>query len=251
MNLLRSLLFALALIVITPPYALFSFLTFPFSPLTRYRIIGSWTHIALYLTRHVLGIRYRLLGAENIPDEPSVVLAKHQSAWETLSFQQIFPPLCFVLKRELLRIPFFGWGLAQMPFVAIDRGAGRDALEQVAERGGRRLAEGFWVVVFPEGSRIPPGRSARYKIGGAWLASEAGAKVVPVAHNAGEYWPKNAWVKHPGEIIVSIGPPIEAAGREPNDVNAEAEAWIEGEMRRLFPHHYYAAERPASDDTEV
>lgn len=246
MNVLRSLLFALALIVITPPYALFSFLTFPFSPLTRYRIIGSWTHIALFLVRHVLGIRYRLLGEENIPDEPSVILAKHQSAWETLAFQKIFPPLCFVLKRELLKIPFFGWGLAQMPFVAIDRGAGRDALDQVAERGGKRLAEGFWVVVFPEGSRIAPGGSARYKIGGAWLASDVGAKVVPVAHNAGEYWPKNALVKCPGEIVVSVGPPIEAAGREPNDVNAEAEAWIESEMRKLFPHHY-ATEGGASD----
>lgn len=238
MNVLRSLIFALGLVVTIPPYALFSFLTFPFRPVVRYRIISSWAHIALWMARSFLGIRYRVIGAENLPADASVILSKHQSAWETLAFQKIFPPLSFVLKRELLRIPFFGWGLAQMPFVAIDRAAGKEALAQVVERGGARLREGFWVVVFPEGTRVPTGSSARYKIGGAWLATHVGAKVVPVAHNAGEFWPKGAFVKRPGEIIVSIGPAIEAAGRTPDEVNAEAEAWIEGEMRRLFPHHY-------------
>lgn len=238
MNALRSLLFALGLVVTIPPYALFSFLTFPFSALTRYRIIGSWTRIAVWMARYILGIRYRVIGRENLPGEPAVILAKHQSAWETLAFQSIFPPLCFVLKRELLRIPFFGWGLAQMPVVAIDRAAGKDALAQVVEQGGARLREGFWVVVFPEGTRMPIGKSARYKIGGAWLATHVGSKVVPVAHNAGEFWPKNALIKRPGEIVVSIGPAIDAAGRTPEDVNAEVHAWVEAEMRRLFPHHY-------------
>jgi 1-acyl-sn-glycerol-3-phosphate acyltransferase len=238
MNALRSFVFALGLVVTIPPWALFAFLTFPFRAHTRYRIIGSWTHIAMWLARHVLGIRYRVLGRENLPDAPSVILAKHQSAWETLAFQVMFPPICFVLKRELLRIPFFGWGLAQMPVVAIDRAAGKDALAQVVEQGGARLREGFWVVVFPEGTRVAPGTTRRYKIGGAWLATHVGAQVVPVAHNAGEFWPKNAWIKRPGEVVVSIGPPIDAAGREPDAVNAEAEAWIEAEMRRLFPGHY-------------
>lgn len=238
MNLLRSLLFGLGLVVTIPPYALFSFLTFPFSVRTRYRIISSWTTIAMWMVRHVLGIRHRVIGRENLPAQPSVILSKHQSAWETLAFQRIFPPISFVLKRELLRIPFFGWGLAQMPFIAIDRGAGKDALAQVVEQGGARLEEGFWVVVFPEGTRVAPGKSARYKIGGAWLATHVGCEVVPVAHNAGEFWPKNAWVKRPGEITVSIGPPIPAKGRTPDEVNADAQAWIEAEMRRLFPSHY-------------
>lgn len=242
MSAFRSLLFGLGLVLTIPPYALFSFLTFPFRPMTRYRIISSWTTIAMGMARHVLGIRYRVIGREQLPARPSVILAKHQSAWETLAFQRLFPPLCFVLKRELLRIPFFGWGLAQMPFIAIDRAAGKDALAQVVEQGGARMREGFWVVVFPEGTRVPLGRSARYKIGGAWLATHVGCEVVPVAHNAGEFWPKNAWIKRPGEITVSIGPPIRAEGRTPDEVNAEAEAWIEAEMRRLFPHHYVAAQ---------
>jgi len=238
MTLLRSLLFGLGLVVTIPPYALFSFLTFPLSAHTRYRIISSWTTLAMWMTRYVLGIRYRVIGRENLPDRPSVILSKHQSAWETLAFQRIFPPISFVLKRELLRIPFFGWGLAQMPFIAIDRGAGKDALAQVVEQGRARLEDGFWVVVFPEGTRVAPGKSARYKIGGAWLATHVGCDVVPVAHNAGEFWPKNAWVKRPGEIIVSIGPPIRTEGRTPDEVNAEAQAWIEAEMRRRFPSHY-------------
>jgi 1-acyl-sn-glycerol-3-phosphate acyltransferase len=243
MNALRSLLFALALVAITPPYALFSFLTFPFRPLTRYRIIGSWSLIVMAFSRHILGIRRRVIGIENLPAEPAVILSKHQSAWETLAFQEIFPPLCFVLKRELLRVPFFGWGLAQMSMIAIDRAAGKDALAQVVEQGNARMREGFWVVVFPEGTRVAPGTSRRYKIGGAWLAAHTGAKVVPVAHNAGEFWPRNALIKRPGEVVVSIGPPIEAAGREPDEVNAEAQAWIEGEMRRLFPGHYEGGTR--------
>lgn len=243
MSILRSTLFALSLAVTTPPYALFSFLTFPFRPITRYRIIGSWTRITLWFVWHVLGIRYRVIGQENLPANASVILAKHQSAWETLAFQKIFPPLCFVLKRELLRVPFFGWGLAQMPVVAIDRAAGKDALGQVVEQGRKRLQEGFWVTVFPEGTRVAPGMSRRYKIGGAWLATHAGVQVVPVAHNAGEFWGRNAFLKREGEVVVSIGPPIDAAGRKPDDVNAEAEAWIEAEMRRLFPHHYGNATR--------
>lgn len=243
MAFLRSLLFAVILVVITPPYALFSFLTFPLAPRTRYRIITSWSHIVLWFVWHLLGIRYKVIGAENIPAGPAVILAKHQSAWETMALQQVFPPLSFVLKRELLKIPFFGWGLAQMPMIAIDRNAGKDALTQVVEQGRMRLAEGFWVVVFPEGTRVAPGTSRRYKPGGAWLAQHAGVPVVPVAHNAGEFWGRNAFLKRPGEITVSIGPVIDSAGRDAAQINALAEAWIESEMRRLFPHHYQGGSR--------
>lgn len=238
MNFIRSLLFALVLVITTPPYALFGVLTFPFAPKVRYRIITSWVRVVLWFVWHLLGIRYRVLGRENIPSAPAVVLSKHQSAWETLALQQLFPYISFVLKRELLRVPFFGWGLAQLPMIAIDRAAGKDALAQVLEQGRQRLAEGFWVVVFPEGTRVPVGARRRFKLGGAWLAQHTGVPVIPIAHNAGEFWRRNAFLKKPGEITVSIGPPIDPAGLEPAEVNARAEAWITNEMSRLFPHHF-------------
>lgn len=239
MNWLRSIVFALALVCVTPPYALFSVLTFPLPPRTRYRVITSWATVVISLAWHVLGIRYRVVGRENIPATgAAVVLSKHQSAWETMGLLQIFPPLCYVMKRELLRVPFFGWGLAQLPMIAIDRSAGQDALAQVLEQGKVLLAEGYWVAVFPEGTRVAPGSARRYKMGGAWLASHTGTPVVPVAHNAGEFWRRNAFLKRPGEVVVSIGPPIDTQGLDPTEVNERAERWIEAEMRRLFPHHY-------------
>lgn len=242
MNLLRSLVLALAMILVTPPMGIIALLTFPFSPHTRHRIISTWTHIVVWFIRHVTGIRERVIGRENMPDQPSVILCKHQSAWETILLQKIFPPQVYVLKKELLRLPFLGWGLAQMPNIGIDRKAGKDALRQVAEQGRARLREGFWVVVFPEGTRAAVGKKLRFKVGGAHLAVEAGVPVVPVAHNAGEFWPRNSFLKHPGEVLVSIGPPIYPDGLTAAEVNAQAEAWIDAEMHRLFPHHY--AETP-------
>ena len=238
MNLVRSTLFALVLLIVTPPFALFAFLTFPFAPRTRYRLITSWTRIVMWFVRYLLGIRYRVEGVGNLPGKAAVVLSKHQSAWETMALQLILPPIAFVLKRELLRVPFFGWGLAQMPIVSIDRSAGKDALAQLEEQGRALLADGFWVVVFPEGTRVAPGKKRRYKPGGAFLASRSGAPVVPVAHNAGEFWRRNAFVKRPGEIVVSIGPTIDSEGLSTEELNARVEGWIEQEMRRLFPHHY-------------
>ena len=240
MFVLRSILFAIVLVVVTPPYALFGFLTFPLPARMRHRIITSWAPLVNWFIWHLLGIRYRVIGAENIPAGPAVILAKHQSAWETIALQVIFPPLCYVLKRELLRVPFFGWGLAQITGLAIDRKAGKDALAQVVEQGRARLGEGYWVAVFPEGTRVAPGTTRRYKIGGAFLARRAGVPVVPVAHNAGEFWRRNAFFKRPGEIVVSVGPLIEVKGRKVEAINREAEEWIEGEMLRLFPHHYAA-----------
>ncbi len=246
MILLRSLLFFILLTPFTIVYGVFSAFTFPLPRQTRYAIITSWATIAMFLIRHVLGIRHTVIGRENLPNVPAVILCKHQSAWETIALQRIFPPIAFVLKRELLRIPFFGWGLAQMPIISIDRSAGKDALKQVVDQGRERLSEGFWVVVFPEGTRAPIGSAKRYKIGGATLATAASAPVVPVAHNAGEFWRRNAFLKRPGKVIVSIGPVIETAGRTPEEVNAQTEAWIEAEMRRLFPHHYKHAPAAAA-----
>ncbi len=233
MILLRSSLFALALLLVTPPYALLALLTAPLPRHARYRFISGWAVIMLWLLRHLCGVRWTVEGREHLPSRPAVILAKHQSAWETLAFQAIFPPQVHVLKRELLWLPFFGWGLALMSPIAIDRARGLAALRQIARKGRQRLEQGFWVVIFPEGTRVAPGRKRKYQLGGAWLAVHAGVPVVPVAHNAGRAWPKNSFLKHPMRITVRIGPPIQSAGRDPNEVNVQAEAWIEAQQKTL------------------
>lgn len=227
---LRSTLYTLLQIIITPLYFLIILAAFPLSPIHRYRITSGWAHIMLFLLRLICGIRYRVVGAEHIPSAPSIVLSKHQSAWETLAFQQIFPPQVWVLKKELLRVPFFGWGLALTSPIAIDRSSRKAALRQIVEQGKDRLKQGFWIIVFPEGTRIAPGKKGKYGIGGAWLATHTGASVVPVAHNAGDFWGRNSFLKLPGTITVSIGPPIDPAHMEAGDLNASVESWIEAEM---------------------
>lgn len=196
---LRSTLYALGMLVVTPLFSLIALLIFPLPPITRYRIISGWARSMLVWLKFTCGLKYRVVGAENIPQTTAVILAKHQSAWETLAFQAIFPPVCWVMKRELLRIPFFGWGLAMTSPVAIDRTAGREALKQLIEQGRQRLSQGFNVVIFPEGTRVKPGTHGRYNIGGASLAVHADVPVIPVAHNAGEFWGKNAFLKRPGD----------------------------------------------------
>ena len=189
----------------------------------------------IWLARKVLGIEYRVVGRENLPKGPAVILSKHQSAWETLAFQVIFPPQVLVLKRELLWIPFFGWGLALTSPIAIDRAGGAHALRRMAELGRERLAQGFWIVIFPEGTRVPPGRRAKYHAGGAWLAVHCGAPVVPIAHNAGLLWGRKAFFKHPGTVTVEIGAPIDARAHTPESLNTAVEKWIEGRMLVLCP----------------
>jgi 1-acyl-sn-glycerol-3-phosphate acyltransferase len=233
MTLLRSSLFALALALITPPYALVALATFPLPRMLRYRIISGWSRLVILLSKFILKIDCRVEGQEHLPARPSVILSKHQSAWETLAFQQIFPPQVHVLKRELLWIPFFGWGLALMSPIAIDRSRGFAALRSIARRGRERLEQGFWVVIFPEGTRVAPGERRDYQLGGAWLAAAAGAPIVPVAHNAGLVWPRNAFLKHPGTVTVRIGPPIDTVNRDPKALNALAETWIEEQQKAL------------------
>jgi len=230
---LRSALFTLGMLVFTPLYTFVILLSFPCRPLTRYRVIRPWSRIMLAWLRLTCKLDFRVFGAENIPDQAAIVLSKHQSAWETLALQSIFPPQVWVLKRELLRLPFFGWALSLSSPIAIDRGTARLALKQLLDQGKERLAQGFWVVIFPEGTRIKPGSKGRYKVGGAWLAAHTGAPIVPVAHNAGEFWGRNAFLKHPGTITVSIGKPIDPAGRKADDLNSQVEAWIENEMTLL------------------
>ncbi len=230
---LRSTLFALALCIVTPPYAVFALLTAPLPRMTRYRLISGWSRLVIRLARWILGIEWRVEGRENLPSRPAVILSKHQSAWETMAFQLIFPPQVLVLKRELLWIPFFGWGLALMSPIAINRSRGMRALRTIARRGRERLAQGFWVVVFPEGTRVAPGAQREYHPGGAWLASASGAPVVPVAHNAGLLWPRNAFLKRAGTVTVRIGPPIEAADLDPKTINDLAKTWIEEQQKAL------------------
>lgn len=230
---LRSLVFLLFQALLTLPFGGLAWLMLPLAPVTRYRVITLWAKYVVWAMRVILGIRHRVIGLENLPAGPAVVLSKHQSAWETIAFQRIFPPMSFVLKKSLLHIPFFGWGLRMFSPIAIDRGAGREALKQVETIGKERMAQGFWVLVFPEGTRTPYGQVGHYQIGGPFLAVKAGVPVVPVAHNAGKLWPRQAFMKQPGEITVVIGPPIPTAGRKAGDVLAETKAWIEGQMQSL------------------
>jgi len=232
---LRSLAFVIAQILVTPPYSIVALATFPLPRLARYRVISGWSHAMVWLAKHILGIDYRVLGRENLPKNPAVILSKHQSTWETLAFQVIFPPQVLVLKRELLWIPFFGWGLALTSPIAIDRSSGVQALKRMAELGRERLAQGFWIAIFPEGTRVQPGRKGKYHPGGAWLAVHCGAPVVPVAHNAGLLWGRKAFLKRPGTVTVEIGAPIDVRAHTPESLNAAVEEWIEGRMLALCP----------------
>ena len=230
---LRSLVYEILRFVITVIFAVIALLTFPFKPIARYRIITAWSRLVMGLGRVICGVRYRVVGRDNIPQDPCIVLSKHQSAWETLAYQIILPPQVWVLKRELLRVPFFGWGLAMMSPIAIDRGSATRALKQTLEQGKSRLSDGWWIVIFPEGTRIAPGKRGRYHLGGAWLACKTGAPVLPIAHNAGTVWGRNAFIKYPGTITVSIGPVIRPAGMTADALNRKAEDWIENEVARL------------------
>jgi len=232
---LRSFAFLLAQALITPPYSIVALATFPLPRLARYRIISGWSRVMIWLARVVLGIQYRVIGTENLPRTPAVILSKHQSTWETLAFQTIFPPQVLVLKRDLLWIPFFGWGLALTSPIAIDRSSGARALKRMVELGRERLAQGFWIAIFPEGTRVPPREKRKYHSGGAWLAVHCGAPVVPVAHNAGLLWGRNAFLKRPGTVTVEIGTPIDARQHTAETLNSAVEQWIEARMAALCP----------------
>lgn len=229
----RSLLFFVIQSMLTVVWSLLSLLTFPLPPLARYRFITVWSRMVVWLARVLCGIDYEVRGLQNLPKQPAIILAKHQSAWETLAFQVFLPPQVWVIKRELLRVPFFGWGLAMMSPIAIERSAGMKALRQTLEQGRQRLAQGFWIVIFPEGHRFPPGLKGPYHLGGAWLAVQTGAPAVPVAHNAGYVWPRHSFLKYPGKVTVSIGPPMDPAGMRADKLNQAVEEWIEAEVTRL------------------
>lgn len=250
MDAIRSTLFmayAILWSVLTAPLVVVAALLL--RGLWGYRFGKLWRLGIQFGVEHLLGIRPQVIGLENMPAEPCVILAKHQSAWETMTLQDTVPhgAYCvFVLKKELLKVPFIGWGLGAMKMISIDRAAGRDALDQVVTQGRERLEQGFYVIIFPEGTRVPPGQKKRYKPGGAYLATHVGCKVVPIAHNAGELWPRQAFLKKSGTITVSIGPAFDATGLSEAEVNRRAEEWIEGEMHRISPHRYSDAQLNAS-----
>lgn len=206
----------------------------PFSFNVRYRFINFYSVLNLWVLKHLCNIDYRVEGMENIPkDEAFIIFSKHQSALETMMVQRIFPPLTFVVKRELLFLPFFGWGLRALDPIGINRKAGRKAILQVVEQGIDRLKKGICIVIFPEGTRSKPGTRIQYKKGGAILASKSEHRVVPVAHTAGEYWPKGFFSRQTGTIVMSIGPAIETKGKKPDEIMREAECWVETKMKEI------------------
>ncbi|WP_454720058.1 MULTISPECIES: lysophospholipid acyltransferase family protein [Cupriavidus] len=245
---LRSLLFALYLVVLTPPYACACFIAFPFmSANRRYAFVRGWPRLVIAAATLICGIRYRFEGYENfdgVLDKPVVVLSKHQSAWETVAYVATMPkPMCFVFKRELLMVPFFGWALGMLKMVHINRKEGTRAFASAVRQGRERLAEGAWIIMFPEGTRTPAGmEKPRYKSGGARLAVETGAWVVPIAVNSGRLWPRNGFLKYPGTITVSVGAPIPSANKTADQLNQEVETWIEQDMRRIDAQSYRSRE---------
>lgn len=230
---LRSLLFAVLQVIVTCVFGVLVLLSFPVDPIRRHWVIRGWSWSMIWLAEKVLGIRYRVLGAERIPPGALIVMSKHQSAWETMLYNLLFQPAVYVLKRELLWIPFFGWGLWLSRAIAIDRKAGTEALRQTLAQGRDRLAKGFRIIIFPEGTRVKPGERGKYQVGGAWLAVQAGAPVVPVAHNAGDLWGRGAFVIHAGMVTVSVGTPIDPKGMKAQQLSQRVEDWIETEMGRI------------------
>lgn len=236
---LRAILYYSFLSITVIPYAFFCLACAPLPLHWRYRLTMGWPRMAVWGAKFFCGVRWRIEGAENLPNGPAILLAKHQSAWETLFLPSHLPrEVCFVYKRELHRIPFFGWGLALLRMIPIDRAKGKEAFEQVVQTGQKRLDEGRWPILFPEGTRIAPGKMGRFKMGGALLASRTGAPIVPIAHNAGEFWARHAFSKKPGTVIVRIGEPIPSEGLTPEELNDKVYLWIEAQMRDLNPERF-------------
>jgi len=240
MAFIGSLLFSIFLIVTTIIVGVLVLLLFPLPYHLRYLVINAYATSTIKALSLLCGITYHVEGKENIPTEPVIIFCKHQSTWETYVLQVIFPALSYVFKQELFWIPFFGWGLAAMKPVAIKRGSGKKAVRQVVTRGTKRLQEGLCVVIFPEGTRTKPTGPGRYRAGGAILAAESGYPVVPVAHHAGEFWPRKGFVKRPGHVTVRIGPKIMTKDKSPDDILQEAKRWIEAQMPEITQGSYTA-----------
>jgi 1-acyl-sn-glycerol-3-phosphate acyltransferase len=233
MQFLRSIIFTTLFFVITGIYAVAVLLCFWIPHPRRYLFPVSWGRLHMWLLKKLCGLDYTVSGLENLPAGSHVAMWKHSSTWETIAQAVIFPPMAWVLKREIMWIPIVGWAVHFMRPIAIDRGSGAAAVNRVLAQGRQRLESGTWVLIFPEGTRTTVGEPRKYGVSGALLASRVGCKVVPVAHNAGHFWPRRGWVKKPGTIRVVIGAPIEAAGRDPRAINEDVRMWIETEIAKL------------------
>ena len=243
MNLIRSIVHMLWMMLTVIPWALGVLVYSLFASSTKiYWLCAGWLRLAVTGGTVILGIQNRVTGMENLPSTElgsCVLLVKHQSTWETFSMVTLMPhPLAFVFKKELLYVPFFGWAMSRMDMIHIDRSQRAQAFNKVVEQGKRLMAQGVWVIMFPEGTRIPRGQKGVYKSGGTRLAIETGAPVIPVAVTSAKCWPRKAFIKWPGIVDISIGKPIPSAGRQPDELMREVEAWIEAEMRRLDPEAY-------------
>jgi 1-acyl-sn-glycerol-3-phosphate acyltransferase len=229
MQFIGSIVFTAFFLLFTFAYAIFFVITSLFLPWRgRFALAKFWGMVLLGALRLLCRLDVRVEGAAHIPaGEACIALVKHSSSWETFAQAVLLPPQVWVLKRELTWIPFVGWGVRLLDCIAIDRGAGGAAVRQMIEQGRARLARGRWIVVFPEGTRMPPGQTRRYGVGGAAVASETGARIIPVAHNAGYFWPRRGLLKKAGTIRVVIGAPIETRGRDPREINDEAQRFIE------------------------
>jgi 1-acyl-sn-glycerol-3-phosphate acyltransferase len=232
---LGSIVFTLCLFVSVPFYGTAALLTAPLPRSWTYGVVVAWVDSMFWLLRRLCGLDYRVEGLEHLPARTSIVLMKHSSTWETLAQLRIFPRQTWVLKRELMWVPILGWVLWLLGPIAIDRRGGGGAVQQVIDQGRQRLIAGSWVVVFPEGTRVPAGQAGRYGLSGALLASAMERPVIPVAHNAGFYWPRRGWLKRPGTIHVVIGEPIETRGVEPRLVNERVQRWVEDTVARIAP----------------
>ena len=237
---LRSAAYMAWLVLSVIPYAIAVVLLSPFvRGRTLYRFCVGWVAFALWGAQVVCGIRRRVQGMENLPDGPLILLAKHQSAWETLALPVLMPrPLSFVFKRELLFVPFFGWALGRLDMVHIDRKRGAESFARVADQGAELLRKGYWIIMFPEGTRTARGRKGSYKLGGTRLAVMTDTPVVPIAVTSARCWPRQAFIKRPGVVDVSIGAPIAPAGRSAAELMQQVEDWIEAEMHRLDADAY-------------
>jgi len=233
MLMLRSLVFQFYFYASVCIAALTVFLLAPSPFRMRSNVARWWGQSMLAVGRAVCRLDYVVEGEENIPAEPSVIMIKHTTVFETYAQLAVFPPQTWVVKRELLWLPIFGWGLAAMRPIPINRTAGRAAVTQVIEQGCDRLARGIWVTIFPEGTRVGRGKTKKYGVSGAALAREAGALIVPVAHNAGDFWPRRGLRKRPGLIRFCIGPPIDPHGRAPKETNLLVQGWVESKMHEI------------------
>lgn len=224
---LRSALFKIGQGLSLVPFCFIALLASPLPPRLRSKIISSWSYFIAWWLKVSCGLRFNVVGLDNIPHQPCVLASNHQSDWETIITQTFLPPMAWVLKKELLRIPFFGWGLWASRPIAIDRQDQMNALDQVVTQGKDRLIKGRHVLIFPEGTRMPYKKPGKYKRGVVKLARAANVQIVPIAHNAGKFWPRNSWLIKPGVVECKIGQPITLDERKDREVTEQIKAWIE------------------------